>query len=447
MSSSDRSQVTPRPLSVGRPGTIVSDYESDTLASLRRPYCGSTSTRPRYGVACTSPKSIGIIASRRRRGLDVKPSDPVVLSAIALDPGPDAHLGVACWDGAQKWLHDADFAFRALYPHISRHLDGGLSRESFMKVCKARASYADYRTGRDCRPTNKTLMAKTGLGKHTVQRATKAMRLLGLATEVLRGRLRTLNERMASWRQGDKSRGWASVYALHSPAMQFIDALKLMAPHLVGSFLSSKPSVSRWLLPATSKAGRCKGRAPRDRAKTKAGRKRTPPPPEGVALALKWRQSAECPRWAYRYSPNAWGRVLAEPARHGWTAADLNQLVTDYLRGGGRITDPRKPISVLAFVLGRHSDLDDRPAYYIELQAAEALAHERQLQRDRAVTAELERQRRIDGQQAAKNSDGAALAREIAARSAGRRAERQRQERQSAQHEVAAAAARAQRGR
>jgi len=425
----------------------VSDHESNTLRSLRRPYCGSTPTRPRHGVAYTSPRSINIIASRRRRGLDIGPSDPVALSAIALDVGPDAYQGIACWDSSQKWLLDCDFAFRALYPHIRRHLDGGLERETFMTVCKARASFADYRTGRDCRPTNKTLVAMTGLGKKTVQRATKAMRLLGVATEVLRGRLRTLNERMASWRQGDKSRGWASVYALHSPAMQFIEVLRMMAPHLVGSYLSSNPSVRRWLLPATSKAGRCKGRAPRDRSKTKGGRKRPPPPPEGVALALSWRQSAECPRWALRLSPNAWARVLAKPARHGWTAADLNQLVTEYLRAGGRITDPRKPISVLAFILGRHGDLGDRPAYYIELQAAEALNAERQAQQERAGTAELEHARRIEGQQAIERSRGAALAREIAARGVSRRADRLRKEREFARREIEQAAARARRGR
>ena len=49
----------------------------------------------------------------------------------------------------------------------------------------------------------------------TVQRADTALRLLGVATEVLRGRQRTRAERFASWRVGDRGRGWASVWALH----------------------------------------------------------------------------------------------------------------------------------------------------------------------------------------------------------------------------------------
>jgi len=71
----------------------------------------------------------------------------------------------------------------------------------------ARARYADHGTGRHSRPTNERLAADTGLSVRTVQRADTALRLLGVATEVLRGRQRTRAERFASWRVGDRGRG------------------------------------------------------------------------------------------------------------------------------------------------------------------------------------------------------------------------------------------------
>ncbi len=82
-------------------------------------------------------------------------------------------------------------------------------------MAEARAAFADHRTGRNCRPTNARLAAITGLSVRTVQRASTALRLLGVATEVMRGRQRTRAERFASWRVGDRGRGWASVWALH----------------------------------------------------------------------------------------------------------------------------------------------------------------------------------------------------------------------------------------
>lgn len=82
-----------------------------------------------------------------------------------------------------------------------------ISLTTLIQVAEARAAFADYRTGRDCRPTNATVAARAGVSIRTVQRAMTALRLLGVATEVLRGRQRTKHERMASWRVGDRGRG------------------------------------------------------------------------------------------------------------------------------------------------------------------------------------------------------------------------------------------------
>src|SRR5205807_5614489 len=111
-----------------------------------------------------------------------------------------------------------------------------VSLESLVAVAEGRATFADHRTGRNCRPTNERLAALTGLSVRTVQRASTALRLLGVATEVMRGRQRTRAERFASWRVGDRGRGWASVWALHDSRVQ------PLSPHPGGSLLPHKNS-------------------------------------------------------------------------------------------------------------------------------------------------------------------------------------------------------------
>ena len=110
-----------------------------------------------------------------------------------------------------------------------------------MRVAQARAAYADHATGRGSRPTNERLAADTGYSVRTVQRADTALRLLGVATEVLRGRQRTRAERLASWRVGDRGRGWASVWALHDDA-QLARLVGALSPHPEGSSVRSTSS-------------------------------------------------------------------------------------------------------------------------------------------------------------------------------------------------------------
>ena len=119
-----------------------------------------------------------------------------------------------------------------------------VSLKAVVRVAAARARYADHGTGRQSRPTNERLAADTGLSVRTVQRADTALRLLGVATEVLRGRQRTRAERFASWRVGDRGRGWASVWALHdSPVIhRLIHKFGALSPHPEGSPVREKTS-------------------------------------------------------------------------------------------------------------------------------------------------------------------------------------------------------------
>ncbi|WP_244269129.1 helix-turn-helix domain-containing protein, partial [Mycobacterium parascrofulaceum] len=72
--------------------------------------------------------------------------------------------------------YDAD-----VRPHMGANQ---ISRRALLRIAQARARYADYTTGRDCRPSNERLATDTGYDVRTIQRANTVLRLLGVATEV-----------------------------------------------------------------------------------------------------------------------------------------------------------------------------------------------------------------------------------------------------------------------
>ena len=208
-----------------------------------------------------------------------------------------------------------------------------ISVQSLVAVAEARASFAEHRTGRECRPTNARLAELTGLSVRTVQRASTALRLLGVATEVMRGRQRTRAERFASWRVGDRGRGWASVWALHDSRIQ------PLSPHPEGSQLDIQ--TSRKSVLTTKHRSNTAGR--------RAASRRASPDHRALALANKWVLDEQSPPWARRYRTGSpWARILAGPAHHGWTPRDVNQLITDWIGTGHWVPDtPHKPIGLL----------------------------------------------------------------------------------------------------
>ena len=239
-----------------------------------------------------------------------------------------------------------------------------ISLKALVAVAEARASFADHRTGRDCRPTNARLAEITGLSVRTVQRASTALRLLGVATEVMRGRQRTRAERFASWRVGDRGRGWASVWALHDSRIQSL------SPHPGGSQLDLQNS-PKSVLTTPSR---------RKTAGSSAASRRTNPDENGLALANRWVVDEQSPPWARRYRTGTpWAGVLAGAARHGWTPRDVNQLITDWIGTGHWIPDsPHKPIGLLGGILAAHGNLEDRPAALDEARELAELAAARE---------------------------------------------------------------------
>ncbi|GJJ24007.1 helix-turn-helix domain-containing protein [Mycolicibacterium mageritense] len=389
----------------------------------RRPYNGSSRTKRRRGAIRTRPRANARL--RRRAARKPVPREHVWLDGelVYLELPEGAHKGVPCWTGgADYWVHvTVAAAYAAHYAEIRpRMSNGGIGRKALLTIAAARARYADHATGRNCRPTVTQLATATGLSERQVQRGNEALILLGVATEILRGRQRTLTERLASWRVGDRGRGWASVWVLHDSTW-LARVIHKMSPHLGGSLLSSKSS----LLPQLT----TEKRSPKGSRRCGAKR-RTGPDPGGAALARSWRADRHSPPWSQRHSADAWAALLAAPARHGWTARDLNQLITDWLGITGRTIPgaPHKPIGLLGAILAWHGadNLDDRPAAADEAREAEELAAAR-TRVARQVTEVTPPPNGPDG-----GGDGRIAAR-AAARAAARNAARKRTE-ETARH-------------
>lgn len=323
-----------------------------------RPYRGCTPLTPRKGTARTAPTSILRAATHLTRRS---------VTPIRLDLGDRAWAGVPCWSGGpQQWAtFTVPVAYAARYhTHVRPAMPGNpVSLKAMVRVAEARAVYADHRTGRNCRPTNEALAARTGYCVRTVQRASTALRLLGVSTEVLRGRQRTRHERMASWRVGDRGRGWASVWALHD------DRFTPLSSHPGGSHLSPRNPLLKKELTTVSRRRGGGSRAATRRMCPEAARR----------LAQRWVIDPHSPPWARRYRTSApWAPILIGPAEHGWTPRDINQLISDYIGTGNWVPDaPYKPAGLLGAMLRWHGDLQERPAAADEAREAEQLAKDR----------------------------------------------------------------------
>jgi hypothetical protein len=324
--------------------------------TIVHPYRGSSRSSRRRGTARTAPVWI------QRAGAHCLDRVPrIVLDVDA------AWATIPCWSGrARRWAQSTvPTAYMLRYnTHVRPAMPNNpISLKSLVAVAEARASFADHRTGRNCRPTNARLAQMTGLSVRTVQRASTALRLLGVATEVMRGRQRTRAERFASWRVGETSRGWASVWALHDCRIQSLSS------HPEGSHFNPQNS-SKSLVTTQSR---------RQIAGGSAATRRPSPEPRALALANKWIGSEQSPPWARRYPTGTpWARILAGPARHGWTPRDLNTLMRDWVATGHWLPEtPHKPIGLLGAMLAAHGDLKDRPSAYEVAREDEALARAR----------------------------------------------------------------------
>ncbi|AOS92628.2 helix-turn-helix domain-containing protein [Mycobacterium intracellulare subsp. chimaera] len=300
-----------------------------------------------------------------------------------------------------------DTAVRPLMP------GNPISRRALLAVAAARAGYADYGTGRNCRPSNERLAADTGY------------------SEVLRGRQRTRMERLASWRVGDRGRGWASVWALHDNR-QLTGLVSGLSPHPRSGPVRDKHSPNQVVTTGTGGP---------------AGRRQSPnqvvttPDAGGAGRRQGGAPRRRAPDAGGAHSAAAWRADSHAPAAHGWSPRDLNALIGDWAGvSGRRIPDaPHKPIGLLGAMLAWHGRerLEERPAALDEArEAVERAAEEAHLAAHEAREA-VERAAHAAGR-AALGSAGHTAARAIAAEAA-RAAARKRA--RAAAHDAARVAA------
>lgn len=346
--------------------TIHARVSTHEYATTR--YRGSTPARPRYGTARTPRAIPGHVCGHQCQSLT-----PAFISAIggreeacrrfcrvALDLGDGAYGGIAVWSGEQTWVEiEVREAYMRLYLIIRPALcrirgGGGISLKALLKVASEMAAAANHDTGQNSRLKNDTLMERTGYCKSTVQRAKLALKMLGVATEVLRGRLRRRHERFGSYRVGDQARGWASVWALHP--RKPVDKTRIsaggsiqMAPHpRRGHSLdhSSRREVSN-----TKRS--VKKRAASRRPETRVQREKAAANRKGVLLAARWLSSPRTGAWAREHTSRGWGPALAESAAHGWTAADLNDTIDTWAAARRVTPTPKSPIAFVRWLLGQ----------------------------------------------------------------------------------------------
>lgn len=291
----------------------------------------------------------------------------------------------------RSWLTNVQDAYQTRYESLRplMRARGQVSCRATLLVAAHMARCADWATGRNCRPSNGLLVDRTGLSLSTVQRARRALRLLGVATEVFRGRLRSRIERLVSWRIGDRRRGWTSVYALHgcrpvdkSPVHG--PSFSRMAPHPRGCSLGTSSSVQRTTTTHPAGANR------RPSGVTASTRQRlrpdwnSGPDPAGLKLAREWRRDRQTPGWARRHTPHGWASTLARAETAGWEAADINALITEWQLANWLPPNPYRPIGLLRAILATHTNWSDRPA---DVDRAREAAEAADFERRRAAAA------------------------------------------------------------
>lgn len=302
--------------------------------STARPFSGATETpassqrahksagfvdefSPLRGVFTAPP----LVARPIWRALKVRPR---------LQANPEQLQGIPTWTKS-RYLDAVKAAYGRFYLLRCRPaMSAGVSKDSVVRVASAMASHADFRTGRNCRPSLRRLMEMTHCSRRVVQRARRVLEILGLARLVVQGRRRTLIESISSWCCGDSSRGWASEYALTIP----VEIMRLTCGDVDGD------------TPPRRGHDRRKGKTLSHTHR----RVKKPRFPEGMALAHEWAGADSCPTWVRR-EPWKVARALQEAAVRGWSVADLRRALQIKESASGLAAKPDNPGGYLRWLV------------------------------------------------------------------------------------------------
>jgi len=263
--------------------------------------------------------------------------------------------------------------------------------DTVVAVARGHLAYADFATGRGCRPTNERLVADVQVSLSTVQRARRVLKALGFVVELVAGRsFLTREERIEAWGRGSAHRQLAAEFALcsrrdrprrptrgraypqvHRPVVE----RDTPPPSYV---VRGESQLSRTHLRATAETRKAAPRPAPTEGGTKRGGRRGHPLArrlaEGTQRRLSWLRGVPLSRLVPLLTPHA----LA-----GWTPRDVERAADEGQAVRGWNVVPAKldhPASYLAKLLhGR--DPADRPGAVDEFMAAiEAAGRRHELQ-------------------------------------------------------------------
>ncbi len=299
--------------------------------------------------------------------------------SAGIRPSPGATSAHPSWWSATDWV-DVEVC-GAVREHQELCRAHHVEADTVVAVARGMAHFADFRTGRDCRPTNAGLVSLLRVSLSTVQRARRVLKELGLVVELVRGRsVMTRSERLVAWSRGSSHRRIASEFALCSRRQRAGPELEVVERDTPpGAPVDSSQSSDRIThLRATAEARRAAPRPAHNR-KGPPGRRRRPDPTtrrltEAVRLRLRWLSGVP----VQRLSP-----PLHRFAQAGWTPRDIERGVDDALatRGWRLPRQISQPAAYLATLL-RALDPAERPGAFDEFMAAREAAqraYERQL--------------------------------------------------------------------
>lgn len=278
--------------------------------------------------------------------------------------------------------------------------------DTVVAVAGAMATYADFDTGRECRPTNARLVDDLQVSLSTVQRARRALKALGLVIELIAGRsVMTRDERLAAWRRGSAHRRVAATFALCSrrrrpkgpktrrwnggrrrrgpgrksrcPQVEQAQVVEGdTPPGAPTDHLSSQDRNTH--LRTRTEAMKAAPRPAHTKKVVPIGRRRPDPATRRLVEATRARL-----RWLSAVPVSRLSPPLHRFAKAGWTPRDVERAVEDALatRGWRLPREVHQPAAYLATLL-RALDPEDRPGAVDEAMAAAERAqraYERQL--------------------------------------------------------------------
>ncbi|MFE2961965.1 hypothetical protein [Nocardia tengchongensis] len=417
MSLLDRSQGNARTHTGARQHTLIPGDDVHRPSEQRK-YC----TSPRHGRVAAA---MGWLFP---------------LPALRLELPTDAYSNVpACWWGRGRWIAHCLALYDEHYQLLRRHrMVDSVSRRTFLAYLIVESGGADYRTGRDCRITVERLQKAVARSESTIHRCRRLVNKLGCRTVVFAGRLRTREERLASWKRRDRARGWAAVSALHETTVLPVDNehVKTLLHQGFGTppersdgfdFLSRPPKTS-------PPQPMMKRRAPRgtDRRGPRAYDQRA------LLLAEKCCKDERIPLWARQMPRGQLAAALTRYAVAGWQVDDVFGAFEEFRISGKHIIGtPNKPIGYLCHVL-RQIPVDVPPALLD--RAREVDLEEKRRARQRELREEI---RAAKMAAAGEHSPGREAARQATAALRARTVGSDRARARHADDEVRAAARRA----